>query len=172
MKDIIDKLASYNIFNYLFPGILFAVIVSRYTPYFMVVDDIIVSVFVYYFYGLVISRIGSLLIEPILRKTNFAQFAPYAEYVAASKADEKIEILSEINNMYRTLISVLICILSIKVYSRIEHTYAWFAEYTPSVLLILLLVLFVYSYKKQTEYIVSRVMGPQKGSGSDTEKEK
>ena len=33
MKDIIDKISSYNIFNYLFPGVLFVIIAKRLTDY-------------------------------------------------------------------------------------------------------------------------------------------
>lgn len=167
MKEIIDKLTSYNIFNYLFPGILFAGIGSRYTPYALMLDDIVVGAFVYYFYGLVISRIGSLVIEPFLRKLKFIQFAPYAQYVAASKADEKIEVLSETNNMYRTLISTLVCLLLVKIYSQLQFAYSWFPEYAPSVVIVVLLILFIYSYKKQTEYIANRIIGASQKKTSE-----
>ena len=33
MKDILDKIGTYNIFNYLLPGVLFAVLVSQQTKY-------------------------------------------------------------------------------------------------------------------------------------------
>ena len=67
MKDLIDKLSSYNIFNYLFPGVLFAALGDRLTSYSLLIDDIMVGVFIYYFIGLVISRLGSLFLEPLLK---------------------------------------------------------------------------------------------------------
>jgi len=85
MKDLLDKLSSYNIFNYLLPGIIFVVIAEKLTSFSFIQDDIIFGIFLYYFIGLVISRIGSLLIEPSLKKIRFLTFAPYSEFVTASK---------------------------------------------------------------------------------------
>ena len=167
MKELLDKLTSYNIFNYLLPGVLFAGIGSYYAQYPLIIDNIVISVFVYYFYGLVISRIGSLIIEPFLKKLQFVRFAPYPQFVAASKVDEKIEVLSETNNMYRSLISMLICLLLAMTYSHLENTYAWFSGYTQSVVIVLLLLLFAFSYKKQSEYITNRVSGTSKKNAPD-----
>lgn len=168
MKEIIDKLTSYHVFNYLFPGILFAGIGSHYTPYSLILDNIIIGVFVYYFYGLVISRVGSLILEPLFKKLNFVRFVPYAQFVAATKVDEKIEVLSETNNMYRTLISVLVCLLLTRIYSQLQSAYPWFAGYAPSVVIVVLLILFAFSYKKQTEYITKRISEASKNAVSDT----
>lgn len=167
MKELIDKLTSYNIFNYLFPGVLFAGTGSYYTSYSLILDNIVIGVFVYYFYGLVISRIGSLIVEPFLKKLKLVRFASYAQFMAASKADEKIEILSETNNMYRTLISVLICLLLAKVYGYLQHSYSWFSDYAPSTVIVLLLILFVFSYRKQTEYITKRIAVASENGTSD-----
>jgi len=118
MKDLLDKLSSYNIFNYLLPGILFAVFVDDMTSFHILQNDIVVGVFVYYFFGSVISRIGSLLIEPLLRKWGFVKFAPYEDFVRVSKADPNIEILSEANNMYRTICSLMLCVGVVALYDR------------------------------------------------------
>ena len=103
MKDLLDKLSSYNIFNYLLPGVLFAVFIDELTPLRIVQKDIVVGVFVYYFLGSIVSRIGSLIVEPLLREIGFVAFTKYEDFVRASKVDEKIEVLSEANNMYRTI---------------------------------------------------------------------
>ena len=58
MKELLDKLSSYNIFNYLFPGILFCVISKTLIGYNLIMDDIVLGVFLYYFIGLTISRMG------------------------------------------------------------------------------------------------------------------
>lgn len=103
MKDLLDKLTTYNLFNYLFPGVVFVIVASIFTKYSFVQQDIVLGVFLYYFIGLVISRFGSLVVEPILRKLSFVEFVEYGDFVAAAKKDEKIELLSEANNSYRTL---------------------------------------------------------------------
>ena len=68
MKDLLEKISSYHFFNYLLPGILFAVVAQYTTVYDFLQKDIIIGAFVYYFIGLVISRVGSLLLEPILKR--------------------------------------------------------------------------------------------------------
>jgi hypothetical protein len=157
MKDLIDKLSSYNIFNYLFPGVIFAAAGTRATSFPLLLDDIVIGVFVYYLYGVVVSRIGSLLLEAFLRWTKFVQFAPYADFVAASKIDEKIETLSEQNNMFRTLASVFLCVLLLIGADAIQKRFPSIADHFLQAAIVLLLVLFVWSFRKQTDYISVRI---------------
>ena len=70
MKDLLEKLSSYNIFNYLLPGIVFVALADALTSFHFVQQDIVIGVFVYYFIGLIISRLGSIVIEPILSKRS------------------------------------------------------------------------------------------------------
>lgn len=157
MSDILGKISSYNIFNYLLPGILFAVIGDSYTTYRLVQDDILVGLFVYYFFGLVISRIGSLLIEPLLKKVGFVTFADYKKYVAASKTDEILNELSEVNNMYRTLCSLFLFLLGLLALESLKNAFPIFKPTAPYFIFTGLLVLFIFAYRKQTKYITQRV---------------
>src|SRR5690554_5225809 len=107
VENFIDKLSSYNIFNYLFPGVLFCVIADRYFFIPLVQDSIVTGLFLYYFVGLVISRFGSLVLEPIMKRLKIVKFSEYSDFINAVKSDPKIEILSETNNMYRSVLSAL-----------------------------------------------------------------
>lgn len=157
MKDLLDKLSSYNVFNYLLPGVLLAVFGSAASSLNLIVDDIIVGVFVYYFYGLVVSRIGSLILEPILRRIKVVEFVPYPNFVTASRVDPKLETLSEQNNVYRTIASTLLCLTGLVVADRLRARFP--SVTTPGLYigLLLLLALFIWSYRKQTQYISARV---------------
>ncbi|GJL61737.1 MAG: hypothetical protein NPIRA04_03910 [Nitrospirales bacterium] len=157
MKDLLDKLSSYNIFNYLFPGVLFAAIGERLTSYSLIHNDVVIGAFVYYFYGLVISRIGSLLLEPFLKWVDIVQFVPYKDFVSASKIDNKLELFSEVNNMYRTLISVSVCILVLKPLESLAKIFGMPSEYSLMMAVSFLIVLFVFSYRKQTDFIKARI---------------
>ena len=77
MKEFLDKLAPYHFFNYLLPGTLFVILAEKVANYNMYQPDIIFGLLLYYFIGLVISRIGSLIVEPILRKVGFVAFTEY-----------------------------------------------------------------------------------------------
>lgn len=157
MKDLLDKLSSYNIFNYLLPGIVFVALADKLTSLSLIQKDIVVGVFLYYFIGLVISRIGSLVIEPILKKIKFITFAPYSDFVSASKKDDKLDILSEVNNMYRTFCSLFMLLICLKFYDFLSKNYEVISKWNSIIIVIGLLILFLFAYRKQTKYIAKRV---------------
>jgi len=157
MKDLMDKLSSYNIFNYLFPGVVFVVITSKLTTYNLIQQDIIVGAFLYYFIGLIISRIGSIFIEPLLKLVKFVKFADYKEFVKATKTDSKIDTLSEVNNMYRTICSLFLMLIVLKGFEWLTTKWIFLAERKIETLIIFLFILFLFSYRKQTSYITKRI---------------
>lgn len=157
MSDFLSKIASYNIFNYLLPGILFVVLAQVLTPYSFAQDDIIIGVFVYYFIGMVISRLGSLIIEPLFKATGFLKFQTYEEFVRVSKNDTKLDTLSETNNTYRTFCALFLSLIGLKIYELIEQACPVLQGWGVYTLLGVLLLLFLFSYRKQTQYISKRI---------------
>lgn len=164
MKEIIDKISSYNIFNYLFPGVLYVIILRETTNYNLIQDNNFLGAVLYYFIGLVISRFGSLIVGKILqsKRLKFIKFADYTDYINACDKDNKIELFSEVNNTYRTLISLLCALLITAFYEQIAE---WLkvSERTSYIMLIVaLIIIFVFSYRKQTEFIAKRVASRNK----------
>lgn len=157
MKEILDKLSSYNIFNYLLPGVIFVVIAKQYTSYNFIQEDILTGGFLYYFIGMVISRFGSIIIEPLLKKMSFLKFEDYKKFISASKKDEKIELLSEVNNTYRTITSMLLLLFILKGYSSLEDRLTISNDTTYCILGGFLFIMFLFSYRKQTNYISKRI---------------
>jgi hypothetical protein len=157
MKEIIDKISSYNLFNHLFPGVLFVILTKELTHYSLIQSDIVIGVFLYYFIGLVICRFGSLIIEPIFLKIHFLKFGKYTDFISACRKDSKIETLTEVNNMYRTLTSMFVLLLLIKIYELVASRFQSFSVWIPYILIILCLVTFICSYKKQTDRISKRI---------------
>jgi len=157
MKELYDKLSSYNIFNYLLPGILFCIISIDFCGYNFLQEDIFKGAFLYYFVGMIISRIGSIFIEPFLKFVKFLKFADYKDFVNASKKDDKIELFSEINNSYRTLISMLCLLLLLNLYSLLNNNGEMSTDKSYYLLIGLLLIIFLFSYRKQTNYISKRI---------------
>ncbi len=157
MKELFDKISSYNLFNYLFPGVLFAALANRVTSYRFLQDDVIVGAFVYYFIGLVISRVGSLVLEPCFQSINFVKFAPYESFVSVSKKDAKLELFSEVNNMYRTLCSLFTLLVFLKIYELLGAQFPILVTLSPYILCIALLGMFAFAYRKQTQYITKRI---------------
>jgi len=157
MKDLLDRLGSYNVFNYLLPGILFGVFIDWATTVKLLQLNIMVGAFVYYFLGAAVSRVGSLLVEPVLRRLHLVTFEPYEHFVRAVKSDPKLEILSETNNMYRTFCALLLSVSVVAGYEYAARYWALLHRAAPIFIVIGLFALFVVSYRKQTEYIRKRI---------------
>ena len=157
MKELLEKLTTYNIFNYLFPGVLFVIIAKSITDYNLIQENNLLGAFLYYFVGMTISRFGSVIIEPILRKFKFLEFRDYKDFVIASKKDEKIELLSEVNITYRTLISMLLLLLILKIYNYCALFYQIEITISLITLTFLITILYFFSYRKQTKFVVKRI---------------
>jgi len=157
MKEIIEKLSSYNIFNYLFPGVVFAILATKFTGLNLTFDNLFLGAFAYYFIGLVISRFGSVFIEPFLKLIRIVKFADYKDFVTVSKSDNKLEILSEANNMYRTLVSMFSMLFLTFGFKNLADKWEFLKNYQDIILLTFLLFLFLLSYRKQTNYITKRI---------------
>ena len=157
MKEIIEKLSSYNIFNYLFPGVVFAILATKFTGLNLTFDNLFLGAFAYYFIGLVISRFGSVFIEPFLKLMRIVKFADYKDFVTVSKSDNKLEILSEANNMYRTLISMFSLLFLTFGFKNLADKWEFLKNNQDIILLTFLFFLFLLSYRKQTNYITKRI---------------
>jgi hypothetical protein len=157
MKELLDKISSYNIFNYLLPGVLFAYIASILPDINLIQDDLIAGAFLYYLVGLIISRIGSLIIAPLLRYIGFIKVEKYSDFIDASAKDNKIELFSEVNNMYRTLLSMSLMLLIAIGYSKIVEKVHEVKEWSFILIVILFITLFLFAYRKQTNFITNRI---------------
>jgi len=167
MKELIDKLSSYNIFNYLLPGVVFVIVLSKVTNYNYIQDGLLTGAFFYYFIGLIISRVGSVIIEPILKKISFVKFLEYARFVRASKNDSKLDVLSEVNNMYRTICALILLEIIFIFYEKMAELLKLPSRFGAIILLIILFILFLFSYQKQTDYITKRVESNEKTEQND-----
>lgn len=115
-----------------------------------------------YFIGMLINRVGSLVVEPCLKKTELVTFAPLEQYIEASKKDSKIEILSETNNTYRSLAALFLILGLYKLIVVIggeclEKLCSELMDWLLILVWFLGLLMMVVSYCKQTQYIVKRI---------------
>jgi len=157
MKELLKKISSYNLFNYLFPGIIYVLVTREITAYDFAQKNIIIGIFMYYFIGLTISRVGSLIIEPFMKKIKFIKNVEYKYYISASSKDSKIDLLLEINNMYRTLVSLCVLVVLTKACEVLSVRWKISQDSLLLLAIVFLLFLFCFSYRKQTDYIVKRI---------------
>ncbi|WGL94086.1 phosphohistidine phosphatase [Arsenophonus nasoniae] len=155
MDELVKKISSYHIFNYLIPGVIASFLIDILFNYSFkfIQENIFVGLFFYYFIGSIISRIGS-LISPLIDIIFRIKKVDYKYYVTAEKIDSKIDVLSEINNMYRSFYSMFFILTLISLYNlSFTDELSWII----SIALLLFFLIYVFSYKKQTGFIVKRV---------------
>lgn len=163
MEKFIEKLSSYNILNNILPGVVFCFLCNKFCEIQMVDSSIVEKIFIFYFIGMVISRVGSVIVEPTCEKFNIVKYAQYKDYVYASKKDEKILVLLESNNTYRTMIALGILLLVFKLFLWLKEICNWFSIASNWIIVGALIILFGFSYRKQTKYVRDRVEEVCKG---------
>lgn len=157
LSDLLDKLTSYNLFNYLLPGAVFAYFAESRLGSKLVPNDLVTAAFVYYFLGVVVSRFGSLVVEPLLKRLRVVKFEPYQAFLSASEKDAKIEVLVEAANMYRTLFSAMLLLLLLAVYLEAESFCPFLPKWRGLIGGFALALIFLFAFKKQTDYIANRI---------------
>ncbi len=157
MKELLDKVGQYQLFNYLFPGVVFAAILKKIGSYDLIGDNLIVAAFVCYFAGMVISRVGSLLVGPALRELGVLRFKPYPEFIKASRKDPKLDTLSQENNTYRTITAMFLMVGVAKLYEWVGSICCCLDGWKIIIVGVLLLALFIFAYRKQTHLITKRI---------------
>ena len=157
MEKIIEKMDSYNIFNYLLPGAIFDYMFEILFHMKLVQGNIVENLFVYYFLGMILSRIGSIIIGPICKKIKWVKFADYVDFIKASEKDDMVKLLSEVNNTYRTLLSGGIVLIVFKIYFFIVEKLSISNDINKIIAIVFIVVLFALSYRKQTKYFANRV---------------
>ena len=158
MEKFIEKLSRYNILNNLIPGILFLCLLKMLGIYKITMSDWVVVVFVGYFAGMVLSRIGSIIIEPLFKKCKIVKYASYPEFLEAEKKDAKILELLADNNMYRTFVAMFVVLLALYICHIIPAADGFIhTQWAILASLALLLLLYALAYRKQTAYISKRV---------------
>lgn len=157
MEKFLEKLSSYNILNNLYPGAIYCFLIKFTCSVDFTSDNIISNILIYYFVGMIISRLGSVIIEPLYKKIRIVSFVDYPKYIEAEKKDTQVAILSETNNTYRTMVALcvtaLLSILTIFIFNLL----GWNKKIIVYITIGLLVVLFSLSYRKQTTYIKARV---------------
>lgn len=161
-SDLLDKITSYNLFNYLLPGAAFAFVATEVLGFHLIQDNVLIAAFLYYFLGVLVSRFGSLVLEPLLKKTGLVRFQPYDAYANAERVDPKIPTLMEAANMYRTLAALFLLLLCASVYRSVELAWPLLESYRAPIACLAGVALFVISYVKQVRYVAARVSAANK----------
>ena len=157
MEKVLDRISEYGIINNIFPGAVFVYALDFLYKIKIYTDDVLTMIFIYYLVGVILSRVGSIVVEPILKKCNLLKRSEYKAFIAAEQKDEKIQTLLGVGNMYRTLSATVIMLVVAKGIKELVSSYQWIKVLTIIVGIICLLVLLIVSYAKQSDCIRKRV---------------
>ncbi len=156
-KSIFEKLSSYQLFNFFYPGAIF-IFLLRYSGI-DVINVLSTGFFLLasHFVGLTLSRIGSLVIEDSMILFKFLCKFDYKKYAKAEKEDSKIQLLLEIANTYRTLsatfLMLTIFVLAIHFIPINTET----SHCCLALIYFILFILFAVAFRKQYKYILERI---------------
>ncbi len=160
MDKIFEKIEQYDIFNSLIPGVMYTFWVKRLYGKDLGADGVVEYLVVCYLLGIIISRFGSVCVEYILKDMlKFVNYADNSDYIEAEAKDpiKKITKLNMINNMYRSLLAMAVLVGATGLWILIT-SHCMLLKSCEKVLIVLFLVLlFAFSYRKQTEYVRKRV---------------
>lgn len=157
-KLIIEKISQYSFLTNILPGTVLCILLRFFVGYdLFVFDEWYLMGLVFYFVGIVNNRFGSLCIEYILKKLHIVTFVPYKEFVNAEQKDAKITTLSTENNVFRSYISVCLLTLLAMLFKLIANNCSFIDKNKAVIIITLLFILFVLSYRKQTNYVKRRI---------------
>ena len=158
IKAILGKISSYNILTNIIPGAVLCVVLRFLVGYdvFTGQNWFVLGV-IFYIIGVINNRFGSLVIGPFLKWIHFVNPCSYKDYIKAENTDAKVAILNTENNVFRSYIAVFTLSLIALLYKTVLNRWGFLSDNINIVILILLIILFASSYRKQTRIISQRV---------------
>ena len=155
---LFNKISPYNILNNFIPGVVLWFLLKSIVGWdFICHENWVVSVILFYFAGEVNSRVGSLLIEKGMKRYYGELFCSYEDYIKAEREDATIKILNTQNNIYRSFVAVCLIVFLSLVWSWVVVFFPVLSCIEKELMIVLLFVVFMFSYVKQTTYVAKRV---------------
>ena len=153
MDEVIKKVSAYDQLNALIPGSALALSLKYFgyldidatnAPHLLVLA---------YILGLVGSRVGSLVLEPIANHRNWIK-RDYESYIKAQRDDDRLSTLTTIANMYRTLTGSTVVLAVLALGSLVPNDYRRWLYIGYGIVCFLL---FFCGWIKQERYVARRV---------------
>lgn len=150
MEKIIDLISNYDLLNNILTGTVFFEVTRIITGLELMNKDSFERVIMYYFAGMLISRIGSLFFEKAMLRSRFIEKSESNEYYKAEKSNSKIKLLNTYANIYRTQIANFAILSIVALLKGPDFTYC--------IISIIVGFVFAFAYRKQVDYIRKNVI--------------
>lgn len=150
-----DKLDAYNLVANLVPGaaLTYALNFSQFpTPS---PDHIGAFLLVSFVAGVTANRLGSLILDPLLRKIEFLKKKDYPAFLHREKADQKLDALVANSGLYRTFFTTGLIYLGALAAAPVA---AQLSINNVFILLVIAgMVVFIFALRKEDQYIHARI---------------
>lgn len=164
MKDTInqmlDKFSPYQFFCNLLPGVLIVNGFCYVTSTALATENLCETFVIFYFYGVAVSRIASIIVEPGLKRLLKIKFTPYTRYLEALFQDMTLADLMREANMFRALLTCSLILLLVWVLNFIPFMRAHWSSPDCFILVhaLVLIPVFALAYRKQCKIVKLRVL--------------
>lgn len=142
-------------FNNLVPGAISALFFDGFVLTESLFDmNIVIVLVVCYVLGVIGSRIGSVVLEPLAKRVGLIRRGEYSRFVQAKKIDGQIDVLVTISSMYRSLAGSAVLSTAAFLYSLVPTRWRFCTLVFAAIGTFILLIA---SWCKQELYVVKRI---------------
>ena len=152
-----EKLDAYDVVANLVPGaaLTYALHFSKFpTP---APTDWAAFLLVAFVAGVTTNRLGSLVIDPLLRRVKFLKPKKYDAFVASERTDKKLETLVANHGLYRTFFTAGLVYLVLNAVSVRFPSVATASQLVFVLFVIAGMVVFLFAFRKEDGYIHTRI---------------
>lgn len=158
VKELLGKFTRYDWFTTLIPGVFCMAVGARLGILSFNSNSLLERFGMVFFLGLISSRIGASMIEPIFKIKRFKLWGKYEDYMTFRAKDEKgADMLVTNANWFRSLMGMVILLLAISSVNYVWGKVGWGAVSKRWVSLLGLLILFGDSYRRQLGFMLGRI---------------
>lgn len=160
ITNFLAKLTKYEWLNVLIPGGVAVVLCRVLSLPAFTAENWFERIVVYFIWGEIVSRIGAVIIEPMMKSCGMVRFAKYADYIAySSKNKDEANHLLGNANLCRTMIALGLVLFFIRIYYMLPvcgHVRC-LTFVLKDIALLGWSMLFMAAYCRQVKFIVGRV---------------
>lgn len=159
---MLEKLDAYDLIANLVPGaaLTYALHFSRFpTP---APEEWAAFLLVAFVAGVTTNRLGSLVLDPVLRRLRFLNRKNYPLFVASEKVDQKLETLVANHGLYRTFFMAGLIYLSLLAVSSMFPAIATADQAVFVAFVLVGMAIFLFAFRKEDQYIHDRIQAARR----------
>jgi len=158
MKELFGKFTRYDWFTTLLPGLFFVSLAEKFGAMNMEANSLLEKCGLIFFCGLVSSRIGASVVEPVFKIKRFKLWGEYGDYMSFREKDPKgADMLVTNSNWFRSLIGMVLLLGVSYFFNCFCLKFDIASVWKRCAILVCLLFLFGDSYRRQLVFIQGRI---------------